>query len=50
METSVQKAFCKPQGKTIPKEIQYVDHSLLMGVVRIDWLFWAKSVLGILKF
>ena len=30
MGTSMQKASCKPQGKTIPKEIQYVDHSLLM--------------------
>ena len=34
MGTSMQKASCKPQGKTIPKEIQYVDHSLLMGDIK----------------
>ena len=30
MTKGLQKAPCKPQGKTIPKEIQYVDHSLLL--------------------
>ena len=31
MGTSIQNVSCKTQGKTIPKEIQYVDHSLLIG-------------------
>ena len=31
MTKGTQKAPCKPQGKIIPKEIQYVDHSLLIG-------------------
>lgn len=34
MGTSIQNVSCKPQGKTIPKEIQYVDHSLLMGDIK----------------
>jgi len=34
MGTGIQNVSCKPQGKTIPKEIQYVDHSLLMGNIK----------------